>query len=171
VARAARALWLLRGRDEPTIVVEGALTGEGREDGDVDDPTDWDLARVRRRLERSLVQTGLLVRRSGFLCLLAASIVAFRERDATTARGLTIARGEIGERRSLDDVAAIAAWPPPATPTHHERQACFDATAYDRLRVLLTELRRVQDEGGEAALRVGGHTFAPARLARLMRTI
>jgi len=160
LAAAARALWLLRGRadaepesDEPT------------------DPSEWDLARVRRRLERSLVQTGLLARRARFLRLLAHAIVAFRERDMLGARALVIAAGVIHDRRDLPNVAEIAhiahlpfAWP-------RDRQACFDAAVYDRMRILLTELHRVRSEGGDVALRIGHHVFAPERVARLMRGI
>jgi len=66
---------------------------------------------------------------------------------------------------------AIARGPGPVSRARLERQACFDAAAYDRLRVLGTELRRVQAEGGEAALRVGAHVFAGERLAALMLPI
>ena len=163
LARASRALWLLRGRADADAT--------GTDDGATGGPTEWDLARVRRRLERNLVQTGLLVRRARFLCWLAEATVAFRERDMTTARGLVICAGDIRERRELEHVMAIGDWPRPGCPTHHERQACFDASVYDRMRVLLTEIHRVQDEGGEAALRVGAHAFTPERLARLMLTV
>jgi DNA polymerase III epsilon subunit-like protein len=157
LARASRALFLLRGRADADADAE---TGAG--------PADWDLARVRRRLERSLVQTGLVVRRTRFLCLLADATVAFRERDMPGARALVIGAGEVRERHDLDEVMAIARWPARAPRPRHDRQACFDAAAYDRLRVLVTELRRVQDEGGQTALRVGAHTLPPERLARLM---
>ena len=175
LARASRALWLLRGRDElgpaAAATVTGADTDEDAAGSIPARPTDWDLARVRRRLERSLVQTGLLMRRARFLCLLADATVAFRERDMPMARGLVLAEGEIRERRGLDDVMTIAVWPRSSWRTHRERQTSFDATVYDRLRVLLTEIHRVQAEGGEAALRVGAHTFARHRLARLMLAI
>jgi DNA polymerase III subunit epsilon len=164
LAQAARALWLLRGRAEPGLDADASATVAAG-------PTVWDLARVRRRLERNLVQTGLLMRRARFLCLLAEAAVAFRERDMTKARGLLISAGEIRERRELDDVMTIALGPCRPARTHRERQACFDATVYDRLRVLATELHRVADEGGEAALRIGAHTFTPERLARLMQMI
>jgi hypothetical protein len=52
--------------------------------------------------------------------------------------------------------------------TYAERRSCFDAAIYDRLRVLLTELRRILDEGGDVALRIGRRTFAAERLATLM---
>ena len=164
VARASQRLWLLRGHGEPEPDADTGASG-------AIDPTDWDLARVRRRLERSLVQTGLLVRRARFLCLLADATVAFRERRMSAARGLVISAGDIQERRDLDEVMAIARWPVrPARPLR-DRQACFDANAYDRLRVLVTELHRVRDEGGEAALRIGAHTFTPDHLSRLMQAI
>lgn len=160
LARASRALWLLRGRAEPDTDADARMG-----------PDEWDLARVRRRLERTLLQTGLLLRRTRLLCLLADATVAFRERAMPAARALVIGAGDIRERHDIDGVMTVAGWPARAPRPHHERQACFDAAAYDRLRVLITELRRVQDEGGDTALRIGGHSFAPDRLARLMLAI
>jgi DNA polymerase III subunit epsilon len=160
LARASRTLWLLRGRAEP--------------DADADSragPADWDLARVRRRLERTLVQSGLLVRRTGLLCLLAEATVAFREHNMPAARVLMIDAGEIRERCDADDVMGLARWPGRPVRTRHRRQSCFNAAVYDRLRVLVTELRRVRDEGGETALRVGHHTFGPEHLARIMLVV
>lgn len=159
LARAARALWQLRGRAEPDADPDAApLAG----------PADWDLARVRRRLERTLVQTGLLMRRTGVLCLLAEATVSFREREMTAARALVIAAGQIRERHDVDDVMSIARWPSRPARSRQERRACFDAATYDRLRVLVTELRRVHDQGGQIALRIAAHTFAPDRLAALI---
>lgn len=157
VLDASLALWLARGRTEIESSPEDSA------------PDAWDLARVRRRLERSLVQTGLLVRRARFLCLLADATVAFRERGR--ARCLTVSRGDVVARSDVDDVAAIVRVPDRRPPSLDERRRAFDASAYDRLRVLLTELRRVLDENGEVALRLGSHTFGPDRAARLMRGV
>jgi hypothetical protein len=52
-----------------------------------------------------------------------------------------------------------------------ERLALFDAAAYDRLRVLATELRRVHDEAGELTLRFGAHVFAGERLTKLISAV
>ena len=162
VTEASRALWLLRGRTEPEAE-PGAASGT--------DPTDWDLARVRRRLERALVGAGLLRRRARFLCLLSHATVAFRERNAPRARGLVIAGGAIRDRFDLDDVRDLARTPSVPLPPHAERQSCFDATTYDRLRVLLTELHRIHAEQGQAALRLGPHLFPPTRLPSLLLTV
>ena len=159
IARAARALWLERGRSE----VDPASDDDTRDL--------WDLARVRRRLERSLVQTGLLMRRARWLCLLADSTVAFREREMKTARALVISGGEIVERLELANVRAIKALPARRPKALRSRQSSFDATVYDRMRVLATEIRRVQEEQGEVALRIGAHTFSAERLTELTRTV
>jgi DNA polymerase-3 subunit epsilon len=157
---ASRALWLERGRAEPDA---------GSEDRD---PDEWDLARVRRRLERNLVQTGLLLRRARFLCLLVDASVAFRESERSSVRALTLARGEIVDRRELGSVLDVAALGAGRPSSLFERQRAFDsAAAYDRLRTLLTELRRVRDDGGEIAIAVGRHVFAGARLAEATRAI
>lgn len=155
LAAASRALWIARGRNE----IESSL--------DDTSPELWDLARVRRRLERALVQTGLLMRRARLLRLLAEADVVYRERDMTAARALLFARGEIVERRDLASVAEIATLPK----RPRARDTCFDAAAYDRLRVLLTELMRVQHEDGELALRFGAHAFTGERLANLLRAV
>jgi DNA polymerase-3 subunit epsilon len=159
VDRAARALWLQRGRKEIESTSSEA------------EPHVWDLARVRRRLERGLVQSGLLVRRARFLCLLADGVIAFRERDMTAARVLVLSACEIVARHELARVEEIAKVEPLGWRSREQRQASFDAVSYDRLRVIATELRRVLEEGGEVAVRFGRHVFAGEKLTRLMRAV
>ena len=155
VCGAARALWLERGRAEPEP------TSDDRA------PDHWDLARVLRRLERNLVQAGLLVRRARWLRLLADATLAFREQDRA-ARALIISRGKIVETFDISDVSAIAQLPDRRCSPLGARSACFDRAAYDRMRVLATELRRVHDDGGDAAIRLGAHLYVGERLARLL---
>jgi len=161
VSRASRALWVARGRAEPEADPTAAELA----------PDAWDLQRVRRRLERSLVQTGLLVRRARVLCLLADATLAFRERDMPAARALVIVQGRIAERCGLSSVSALTDLPARTLPALAQRQAAFDASAYDRLRVLATELRRVHQEDGEVAVRAGQHVLAGERLTRVMSAI
>ncbi|MFT3926703.1 MAG: GIY-YIG nuclease family protein [Myxococcales bacterium] len=94
VLQASRALWLTRRYAEL--------------ESDSDEETDelWDLARVRRRLERGLVHSGLLERRARWLCLLSECDLAFRERGMPQPRALSMRAGEItslGELSSLVD--------------------------------------------------------------------
>ena len=157
LARASRTLWQSRRYAE----VESELEGEG----------EWDLARVRRRLERNLVQAGLLERRARWLCLLSESEVSFREKGMERPRTFSIVGGEIVSRREVASIAETACMPKRRTGARRTRQESFDATRYDRLRVLATELARVQNEGGEVAVRLGARLYTGPRLAQLMRLV
>jgi DNA polymerase-3 subunit epsilon len=159
VQAASRALYVDRGRAEAEAASDEAV------------PAVWDFARVRRRLERNLIQPGLLVRRSRFLCLLVEANVAFRERVMPKARALVISRGRILQHLELDAVGDVARLPARRAGSRQARQREFDAATYDRLRVLVTELRRVIEERGEVALTVGGHHLAHEKLARWLREL
>jgi DNA polymerase III subunit epsilon len=155
---ASLALWLERGRTESDAGTEERV------------PNEWDLARVLRRLERNLVQTGLLLRRARVLCLLVDAAVAFRERDKA-ARGLVITGSHVVERHELSNVMDVYSLVKGRPRTFFERQRAFDSAAYDRLRTLLTELQRIRGDGGEIALAVGKHVFAGPRLAEALRRV
>ena len=79
--------------------------------------------------------------------------------------------GRIADQRDVADVDALRGFDVSQPRALAERRSSFDAAAYDRLRVLSTELRRVQDDGGSAALRVGRHVFSGDALGRIMRGI
>jgi DNA polymerase III subunit epsilon len=155
---ASRALWLARGRSEPDASPEDAP------------PDFWDLARVRRRLERNLVQGGLLLRRARWLRLLAEAELLYRESAMPEARYLRLDAGHVVAGETIDRarLAAIAARRPRVSRCEHRT---FDAATYDRLRVVATELRRVLDEGGVATVRLGHHVFEGERLARLLQGV
>lgn len=159
IERASLALWLERRRAEIEQVAEESP------------PDVWDLARVRRRLDRSLIQSGLLARRARWLCLLADASVAFRDRGMDQARALVLSHGEVMARHDLIRVAALGQLTVPRMSPRSARRACFDAVRYDRLRVLATELQRVQSDGGELVVRFGSHLLSGDRLARLMRAV
>ena len=158
VTRVARTIWLERGRNERDSSPEDAP------------PDHWDLARVRRRLERSLVNGGLVLRRARLLRLLADCTLGYRERGMAQARALVIARSEISERMdlALEDLPSLPARVPLPL---NERRRCFDAASYDRLRVLVTEIRRVEQEGGQLALRIGHHHWSHADVLSLLQAV
>ena len=158
VTSAARALWLARGRNERESSTEDAP------------PDQWDLARVRRRLERTLVNGGLVLRRARLLRLLADCTLGYRERGMPQARALVIERAEIIERSDVP-LTSLEMLPERAVLSLAERRRCFDAASYDRLRVLVTEVRRVEQEGGELALRIGRHHYPHARVLALLQAV
>lgn len=162
----SRTLWLERGRAESDASAAESVDPEAPDE--VDNARDWDAARVVRRLERNLIQAGLLLRRARWLCLLAEATVAYAERDMIGARALVISRASICERHDLKSVAEVASFGVRALPPTGQRRSCFDKAAYHRMRVLLTELHRVADQGGEIAVRLGSRTLSGEQLTRLL---
>jgi DNA polymerase-3 subunit epsilon len=124
-------------------------------DSPADAPSGWDEARIRRHLERAVVDGVTRIRRARLLGLLAHARIAFRE--AEVERTLVFEHAEA--------TGESAARPP----SRHARLAAFDAHRYDRMRVLSTELQRVAI-AGHVRIQVGGHVLrwplrvgAPAR--------
>lgn len=142
VDKAARSLWLLS-------------RGEGLDERPEDAPEGWDEPRVRRNLDRALVSGFQLMRRARWLLLLSDSVVVFREATSQRRRAVILRGGELVSR---DDLGPDDPVPPVSSSSRpwHEKQATFDATAYDRLRVVTTELKRVRAEGGQVAVRIAG---------------
>jgi hypothetical protein len=124
-------------------------------------PAGWDAETVRRYLERVIVGEGTLVRRAGMLALLSDAHVIFREPGDAAARLLVLENGEISSRVALTEEQVTRS--PDAPPSRLTRLQRFDASRYDRLRVLLTELRRVATQGGRAEVHVGQHRLFPGR--------
>jgi DNA polymerase-3 subunit epsilon len=155
--KASKALWRLwneAGLDE---------TDEG------DAPEAWDADRVRRHLERAVLLGGQLSRRARWLCLLSESVVAFRDLGARR-RLLSISAAEVVERRDLSRGDLLPE--PVRAPRWHERQTVFDAAAYDRMRVLATELKRVMAETGDVQVRLNAKTeLRGEALARVLRWV
>jgi hypothetical protein len=97
--------------------------------------------------------------------------VIYRENGMAQARALIFVDGKIGESRTLTDEENFSGIPLRRAPSLAAVRHALAIAAYDRLRVLATELRRVRDEGGQVALRFAGHTFSAERFARLTREV
>jgi DNA polymerase III subunit epsilon len=130
-----------------------ARTGVADDGSDDAPPDEWDLARVRRHLDRALLRGGQLVRRARWLVLLSEANVAFRELDDDRFRLLVVARGQIVEQGDLPDPRTMPGRGAPGP--WQLRQAAIDAVRYDRMRVLATELARIRAEGGSVLVRIG----------------
>jgi DNA polymerase-3 subunit epsilon len=126
----------------PLLVAGQALHGLREEERTEDRDDLWTVERIRRHLARTLAGESLLVRRARLLCLLADARVTFCE----NGRQRRLGEGPLRPR------------------SRRERQQTFDAKGYDRLRVLATELRRLQLEGGFVEIRAGGHKLPVASL-------
>lgn len=123
----------------------------------------WDVERVHEHLDEALARTPQLVARARWICHLAESVVDFVE-PSGAARRLVVTRGRV---TACEDVGAL-----PVSPSRLERQRDLDIVAYDRLRVLTTELKRIHRDGGTVKIvfQRGAPLIAPA-LDRALRAL
>lgn len=131
----------------------------------------WDPERVARHLERAAAQAYQVYRRARWLRLLSDCEIIYREPESSRTRRLQLQNGELREASDAAPNFAPSAHPgrAPATPS-----ACvFDRTIYDRLRILSTELKRVQRDGGSLQIYVGRarRAIPAARLAGIQRVV
>jgi len=150
------------------------LWGEGRRDRDVEeddaDPasrrlTVWKPEFVQVSLEWLALRAALARRRAIWLTRLADSSVVWREPGDSRARLIVIEKGEMAL-----DTAVDANAPPPVPPGYRRpvaaRREAFTISAFDRLRVLTTELKRLVAVDAPVALRLGaGPALDASRLA------
>jgi DNA polymerase-3 subunit epsilon len=146
-------------------LVEKAAAAEGKpgiRDPDPDEdkkgevsgpePAAWDAERVVRVL-RSLIRNGChQIRRSRWLLRLAESSLSWLDREDPKLRHVVVF--ERGRPRFSGPIGTEEEAPVPAGSQRdfRDRQEYFDVAAYDRLRVLTTEIRRLCSEGREPEL-------------------
>jgi DNA polymerase-3 subunit epsilon len=115
----------------------------------------WTPEAVARGIEHAVMHGALLIRRARWLCCLSESSLAWEARNAGGRHKnvLLFESGAVGSRHEL----SAANKTPLSTGCAKripERQKMFDLTAYDRLRVVTTELRRLVGEGRKIELRL-----------------
>jgi DNA polymerase-3 subunit epsilon len=117
---------------------------------------DWAPEAVVCSLENVVCQGAHLVRRGRWLCLLSESSLRW-ECGGTAAGGkilIIFENGNVLLREALLSQKEV-----PVPPGHarklFERQKCFDLVTYDRMRVLLSEIKRLVSEGRDICLRLG----------------
>ena len=139
-----------------------------RDEEAVEDPADpeatrrpaWDGERVRLGLEETVRRAAHAVRRARWFTCLAECSLAWGPADGER-RLLVVERGVVAGRGVLEPGAPLPV-PPGHARAPGERRAAFDVAAFDRLRVLTTELRTLAGGRGAVDLRLGRH----ARLSR-----
>ena len=150
------------------------LWREGRRDRDLneDDINDtgpglmvWTPEFVQVSLEWLALRAALARRRAIWLTRLFDSSVVWREPVDSWARLLVIENGEVVVSTAVDADATPAVPPGYRRPAAACREA-FTVAAFDRLRVLTTELKRLIGDGAPVALRLGvGPALDESRLA------
>jgi DNA polymerase-3 subunit epsilon len=153
VLRLGTRLWREGRRDRDPDVEEFRL-------GDAVLPAD-----IRFALERVALRAALARRRAKWVTRLVEAAIVWQEPGADRARLLVIEGGEIVRRE----------WVPPRTTPpvarggarrRDARHDGFTVARFDRLRVVMTELKRLLAEGAPVALRLGERpALADARLA------
>jgi DNA polymerase-3 subunit epsilon len=150
------------------------LWREGRRDRDVDEDdanrtrlgvTVWTPEFVQVSLEWLALRAALARRRAIWLTRLFDSSVVWREPGDSCTRLIVIEKGEVALSAAEDANA-----PPPVPPGYRRpvaaRREAFTLGAFDRLRVLTTELKRLITAGAPVALRLGpGPALDEPRLA------
>lgn len=126
---------------------------ESEDEAAAGDTAAWDVPRVARHLERNLAQAYQLYRRARWLCLVHDCRIVYREPASERTRLLVVVNGDIAEARDLLQGEAV-----PAAPGQlriADRHRAFDGVKYDRLRVLTTELKRIQRDQGSVSVHLG----------------
>ncbi len=132
---------------------------------DTEDPLEeeeeplWTPERVAGLLEGIVRRAAFQTRRAQWFCLLSESILIWEEPGGPVApaRSLVFRGGRPEEKgsRVLEDGGE---WIPAGNIVPLlERQKSFDRAAYDRMRVLTTELKRLVKESERVEVRVGCH--------------
>ena len=114
---------------------------------------EWTADDVVKRLENLLGHCAWMLRRARWLIMLTESTLVWSSRQ-DSIMGLSISGGQIVDRYKLDVFGA-----PPVPPSYKRdvsiRKECIGLWTYDRLRVLMTELRRLTTTGRSVYLRLG----------------
>jgi DNA polymerase-3 subunit epsilon len=131
----------------------------------------WDAERVREALEETVLRAAHGVRRGRWLVRLGECALAWAEPGAPTRRLLVISAGAVVTRADLEPGMPLPV-PPGHARTLAERRAAIDVAAFDRLRVLTTELRGLATGAASIELRLGPHArLSRARLRAVLRWV
>jgi DNA polymerase-3 subunit epsilon len=146
------------------------LWREGRRDRENDDE-EFRLADavtpadIQFELERVALRAALARRRAKWVTRLVEAAIVWQEPGADRARVIVIEQGEIVTREWVAP-RSTPPIPPGWARRRDARHDGFTVARFDRLRVVLTELKRLLAEGAPVALRLGNHpVLSDTRLA------
>lgn len=133
----------------------------------------WDPARVQAVLEETVLRAAHAVRRARWLARLSESSLAWSEpRRPEGVRLLSIEGGAVALCADLAPGVASAPVPAGGGRSPADRRASIDLAAFDRLRVLTTELRALTADASSVELRLGAHVrLSRRRLEAVLRWV
>jgi DNA polymerase III subunit epsilon len=147
------------------------LWREGRRDRESESDEEFRLgdavlpADIQWDLERVALRAALARRRARWVTRLVDATIRWQERGADRARLIVIERGEIVTREWVASDSPLPV-PPGHARSREARHEGFTPARFDRLRVLITELKRLLSESAPVALRLSEHpAVTDARLA------
>jgi len=162
----------LEAREEKAAsAIEG--TRSETEDGKSDKDFEWTAEKVAGALESSIRHSAHMVRRGRFFCFLSDSVLAWdpRRPGSDEMRYLVIHKGEIQHRGHIPKTDSLP-MPPVEKGGWPSRLFYFDLPAYDRMRVITTEVRRLISEGRDVRLRFNASVcLGTAKLRKLLRWV
>ncbi|MEM9692531.1 MAG: nucleotide excision repair endonuclease, partial [Myxococcota bacterium] len=160
----SRALLQL-GKTLAELAARGKLDPGPKGVGHLERP--WDPPRVARHLERVALQTGQVLRRARWLMLLSEATLAWHE--GAVRRELVLVEGVIQARSNTMPERELAVPPGFSRPVAERRQNLASIGAYDRLRVISTEVKRLVEASDDVAVRLGPNpALTGAALRRLV---
>jgi DNA polymerase-3 subunit epsilon len=167
VLRVARQLLLERSSSQAAADVAPADVPEEAQKTAI-----WDPARVARHLERAAAQAYQVYRRARWLALLGDSEIVYREPASERTRRLRVHNGQLREATDAAPDQARSTDLASALQPDTGRVSGFDREKYDRLRILTTELKRIQRDGGFMMVYVRARRAIPALwLAAIQRLV
>jgi hypothetical protein len=149
---------------------ETRLDPEGQTDPP---PFEWTPEALTGAIESLLCRCAHLIRRARWFAMLSESTLAWSAADGTGSRqNLVILRAaQMSARCELSGDDPLPR-PPGVAIALRDRQRHLDLAAYDRLRVLTTEMRRILAEERTLRLRLGRNVvLGQVRLRRLLRWV
>ena len=112
---------------------------------DTDDEVGWTQAKVERSIQKIFRRSARTLLRSRWMCRIMDSSITFFPKQREKGRCLQFESGRIIEAYDIE--TANPAFPAHWQKSYRERQQDMDLPTYDRLRVLLTEIGILAQDG------------------------
>ena len=136
------------------------------------DTSGWTERSICHLLESTVMRAGHTIRRAHWFLLLSEASIRWEEPIGTDERIFLIVfeKGQVLYRRT--NCGDGIPFPPGCKRSLVERQRSFDLMTFDRMRVVTTEIRKLLNENGEVAVRLGpAHILDRTNLAGVLEWV